>query len=115
MNTRRSSRLASRSHALRGSELRSACGVCARRARFATSIASDPQAKSASRQNVARWPKVSIASPATVGPAKFEMAKPSASQPKLSRRVSWVLISPTMCCTQMWKSMKPVPTPAAAK
>ena len=32
------------------------------------------------------------------------MAKPSASRLKLSRRSAGLLMSPTMCCTQMWKS-----------
>ena len=40
-------------------------------------------------------------SPTNVGPMKFEIEKPSASQPKLSLRASSaLLISPTVCCTR---------------
>src|SRR4051812_49409385 len=63
---------------------------------------------------VERCPHASIAAPASVGPQKLEIEKPSASQPKLVLRACASLPWPIACCTEMWKSMKPLPAPAAA-
>jgi hypothetical protein len=72
--------------------------------------ASETSAKIARRRNALAWPTVSIANPVKVGAMKLENENPSASQPKFAMRSPF--ISPTACCTQMWKSMKLVPTMA---
>ena len=56
-----------------------------------------------------------MVTPASVGPMKPEIEKPSASRLKLSLRVGAPPMTPAAFCTARWKAMKPRPMVTLAR